>query len=571
MSPPDPSSSRSTARLTTLAYAAVTIALALRHADRVRVAPFWDDALFFKRVAYNVVRHGFAGWNLAEGPVFVNTSQLFQLVAAGLLGLAPGYYQAAVIGWGAAALVTSLPLLAAAAEAPAPGYALLFFLWQAPPVLLAITTGMETPTVFLVLAVFLYALLRARARPFCLGALQWLVYLARPDAILLSFVAAAAVTWAQGGPRRAARFAAWAIVGVALIGLAFRAYYGTAVPLSTFLKVSPLSRYDHDYLSLDTFEKRHNVTQFVLLALPVVPLAAARRDATNAALLGAAALFVAFHGLLTYEVAAYHARFYAPALPFLFVAALRGLPAFGARRARLCLVALGAAAALLLFVAYHYGAIESARGYGPDVTRFQTYAWYALGVPAAGALLLARAGRTTAAGSARAPGGRPAPDTWLPGALACGLAAFEIALSPPRSWLPASDDAANANFLNASRAFVGADVIARCFEPPFQLTHSEIGLPGVLFPEAKIIDFTGLANRSIVDGTFDFEQLCRRDRPEFVFRPHPTHRALNRGLDLSACLRENYELAPAPRATVCPLYVRKDLFPRYEACAGPPP
>src|SRR3569832_1589306 len=146
-----------------LAFALTVFSLALRHVSPEHIALFWDDALFFKRVSYNILHHGFAGWNQADGPVFVNTSQLFQLVATVLLGLFPGSYNAAVTFWGAVALSASFPLLMAATRASLPGALLLFCLLQAPPVLLSLTTGMETPTVTLVLAAFLFVALRAPA------------------------------------------------------------------------------------------------------------------------------------------------------------------------------------------------------------------------------------------------------------------------------------------------------------------------------------------------------------------------------------------------------------------------
>src|SRR5262245_12945424 len=73
------------------------LVLALRQVAPDRFARFWDDALFFRRVAYNTLHHGTAAWNPADGPVFINTSQLFQLVGTGLLAIFPQHYNAAVI------------------------------------------------------------------------------------------------------------------------------------------------------------------------------------------------------------------------------------------------------------------------------------------------------------------------------------------------------------------------------------------------------------------------------------------------------------------------------------------
>src|SRR6185436_19792482 len=120
-----------------------------------------------------------------------------------------------------------------------------------------------------------------------------------------------------------------------------------------------------------------------------------------------------------------------------------------------------------------------------------------------------------------------APAAWAIPMLVAGLAALQALSVFPRSSQIASDDVSNTRTVESHAADVGIDVIQRCFLQPLQIVHSEIGLPGVMFPEWRVIDVTGLANPSIVEQRFDFEALCRHDRPEFVFRPHPTHRALN--------------------------------------------
>jgi hypothetical protein len=545
------------------AFSLTVLALAFRHVSPEHFALFWDDALFFKRVSYNVLHHGFAGWNQAEGPVFVNTSQLFQLLATLLLWLFPGNYNAAVTFWGALALSASFPLLLRATRAGLPGALLLFCLLQAPPIVLSLTTGMETPTVVLVLAACLLVALRAEAPEAIvrrLAAGQLLVYAVRPDAILLSFTLVAVLLVSRAAWRPLLRFVSWTALGLLLLSAAFYAYYGTALPLSFFLKVSPLSIYDADYVHMGLVNKLQNVAQALLLILPLLPLMALRRDRLNLALSAAAALFIAFHGLTTFEIAAYHARFYAPALPLLFAAALRGVPELKTLRRQAAAFAFGALAALVLWLAYERGWIENAGGYGPDIVTAAEYARYTLGVPAL-ALVLALGAGTRASWAAWLPA------AWLPAALACGLAALQLKSTLPRSWGIVSDEVSNTNTIDSHTADVGIDVIRRCFEQPFQMTHSEIGLPGVLFLESRIIDFTGLANRQVIDGSFDFESLCTDQRPEFVYRPHWTHRALNRRLDESACLAENYTQVPLPRRASCPLLVRNDLVARYTDCS----
>jgi hypothetical protein len=358
-------------------------------------------------------------------------------------------------------------------------------------------------------------------------------------------------------------------LGILLISLGFYAYYGTAFPLSTFLKVTPLSRYDQDYLSMGLQGKLMNLAQTVLVLLPLLPLIAQRRDRVNGALCVAGLLFIGFHALTTYEIAAYHARFYAPSLPFFFAAALRSVSCLDTRRKQVVVLLLASCAALPLALMYSKDWIENERGYGPDIVSVAEYAWYALGVPALAATLLV-VGWWRARVSSREVGARHE-SAWLPnvlpGMVVCGVAALQIPSALPPSWSIVSDELSNTKTIGSHAADVGIDVIQRCFTEPLQLTHSEIGLPGVLFPESRIIDFTGLANPRIVDRTFDFEQLCKTDRPEFIYRPHWTHQALNHVLDGSACLRERYTAVPLPRRSSCPLYVRKDLVSRYLECS----
>lgn len=531
---------------------------AFRHASLERFAIVWDDALFFKRVAYNILHHGLAGWNPSDGPVFVNTSQLFQAIAVGLLWLFPSHYAVAVTFWGALAIGACFPLLASAARIQAPGVLLLFCLLQAPPVLLSLETGMETPTVLFVFALFCWRISRRQPEPSGveLVLFQLVIYVLRPDAILLSLGCVVALRLLQQRYAQALHLLGWSLLGVALESLAFRAYYGTAFPLSMFLKLLPLSVYDSEYLSMDRANKLKNLAQMALLLLPLGPLIAARRDRLNASLCAAGALFITFQALTTYEIAAYHARFYAPALPFFFLAALRGVESARHKGWEKLLFAFGLLAALLVVVLYFPNGIENAgRARASRVTLFE-YARYFLGVP-----LLALSWQLARASNR-------APADWAIPALVSGLAALEALSVFPSVRQLTSDDVSNARTVESHTADVGIDVIRRCFPEPLQIVHSEIGLPGVMFPESRVIDLTGLANLSIVERRFDFDALCRQERPEFVFRPHPSHRALNRSIDQSPCVAENYSLAPLPRKSACPLLVRNDLLPRYLDCSA---
>jgi hypothetical protein len=534
-----------------IALALTALTLALRQVSPARFARFWDDALFFRRVAYNIIHHGTAAWNQLDGPVFVNTSQLFQLVAAGLFALFPGYYNAAVIFWSAACIAASWWFCWRAAQTGNMGSLLLFCLLHAPAVFLTIATGMETATVLLVLSSFIHFSLRgipSKHGLLLMTSLQLAVYLARPDALLLSMVTAPGLLALQGKLKNALLLVGATLVALALLSGAFAAYYGTPVPLAAFLKVSPISIYDQHYLGLGLSSKLMNLTQLGLLVLPVVPVIALRLDRINVVLSAAAVTFIAFHALTTNEIMGYHARFYAPALPFLFVAAARGLQRADRPWKRAMLIAVGVLTLVLVTLAYRADLIEVDVGMaavGPH-----QYLLYFAGVPLVAALMFFK------------------PRIQRGGALvaALALASYQMVSTAPAAAGVVSDGESDWATFRINKGQAGLDIIKKCFPEPVRLMHSELGLPGALFPESSVLDFTGLANRAVVNGTFDFEDVCRSQAPEFIFRPHETHRNLNRELSASKCLAKGYTQVVSRRMSLCPLFVRNDLLQTYKSC-----
>lgn len=453
-------------------------------------AEIWDDALFFRRVAYNILHHGFAGWNQQEGPVFLNTSQLYQLVSTALLSLAPNHFNMATALWSAACVSAMFflfhDLLRRESRADdSAGTALLFVLMHAPPIVLAIITGMDTCTVFLVVALFLRVALSDRfgRQPLALAAMNVLTYLARPDAVLLSFGVSIGLLTAPGDARsrRLVKFFLFTGAGILILSAGFHAYYGTALPLATFLKISPLSVYDSDYIALGYGNKLTNL----------------------------------------------------------------------ALRRKLLLIAMGTSSAALALVAFHLDGIESVRrGFALERVPLDRYLVYFVGIPIIGLLLLTR-DRIRAITSS------------LLAMLAVACVAFRTI---PNEMSVAPDMRIYENVGAHGRSLVGIDLIRRCFQEPMQLVHSELGIPGVLFPESRIIDYTGLANPSVVDREFDFERTCANDRPEFIFRPHWTHKRLNEQLSASPCLSSNYRAAPLVRPSSAPLFVRNDLVDPFNTC-----
>lgn len=519
---------------------------AFRQSGPWHAGRFWDDALFFRRVAYNIVHHGVAAWNVADGPVFMNTSQLYQLISVGLIALFPDYYNAAAIFWSALCVSLSWWLMWRSMGAGLLQGLLAFALLSAPSIFFTIGTGMETATVLLIVCASSVASLREAPLKLLL-ALQLAVYLARPDAALISLITGSGMLVARGEWRDAMRLTLGTLLGVGLLSLAFLAYYGTPVPLAAYLKITPVSVYDQHYLGLGSEVKIENLRLTGVTLAVMAPLIACRFDRTNLVLCVAGGSFIAYHGLTTNEIMGYHARFYAPALPVFVLAALRGLDGVRSTPRKWLFALSGAAGAGLVAVAFEQHWIETAIGSAGIGHQYITYAAVP---PLVGGLLLLST-RLQKIGAL---------------ALTLGLAAFQIySVAPPRLELETDAESDFGVYSNNSGQ-VGIDVIKACFPEPLQLMHSELGIPGALFPESRVLDYTGLANPDVAKHTFDFEQVCSTEQPGFIFRPHTTHQRLNRTLDSSECLAENYTRAPLRRWSSCPLYVRNDLVARYRSC-----
>ena len=539
-----------------IAFGVMVAAVALAHLGRGANVVVWDDALFFRRVAYNVLHHGIAAWNVADGPVFMNTSQLHQAIATLLLVVAPRHFDVAATVWAAACAFVMYATFARRLRRDLEASALAFAGLLAPPILSAIATGMYTCTVFVALALFLHVSSRAPSRhqPLVLAIMNAVVYVARPDAAVISMVIALGVLSAPSDERRrrVVAFTALALAMLLVISAAFRLYYGSALPLATFLKVSPVSVYDRAYLALDVPRKLTNLLQLGLLVAPLVPFVVARLDRTNVVLVAAGLAFVGFHAATTSEIMGYHARFYAPAWPVVVWAAARGATSVDTPRQRWSALIVAGSAGLLTLLAYQRGWIENATS-GSELERAPAafYLVYFLGVVLVGVLPFVR---------------EQARSVSVATAVALAVSVSSVTLQP-RPFSLASDTAIYESVSARDANLVGLDTIRTCFTEPVQLTHSELGIAGVLLPESRIIDLTGLANPRVASRRFDFERLCEDDRPDFVFRPHRSHRVLNEAIAASPCLAARYTAARLPRASASPLFVRNDHVARFEACA----
>ena len=92
--------------------------------------------------------------------------------------------------------------------------------------------------------------------------------------------------------------------------------------------------------------------------------------------------------------------------------------------------------------------------------------------------------------------------------------------------------------------------------------HTDMGAPGVLLPEAKVVDLDGLLNEDITLRGARFEELCRADRPDAIFVPNEnTYPELRREILASRCIEDYRPVTPMDGS---PLYIRIDRLARYE-------
>lgn len=504
----------------------------------------YDDSYFFKRFAYNFLEHGMLAWNVSDGPVHGNTSQLFQLVGIGIMAVAPDHYMVATrVLMGLcliAAYACMLRLAARNRSELLPTLAMCSI-----PVLFTMISGMETPLVLLGLSVFLL-LLHCRqppwghwaAVPLCIVVL----YLLRPDSILLTGTAFAwhhlvgqrRIPWKEGILLAAA-------LGATLLLLAL--YYGSAFPLSFYLKSSFLSVYDDAFIAMSHDEKRTHALFFGVMALPLLYVALHRLDRRSLGPLAAAAVFVLYHWVSTVEIMGMHARFYVPALPFVTAAAMSSPRA---QRGRV-LVHLGFLVAYTALVAMlvRKGMLPISKGWILAQVPVAMYVGY---VASTWGLVLAARGYR-----------RLAPAV----VLVATAAALWVGHPFDVSRLP-KDEAYLALHRSHCTSYRGLEPLVQCIGSDITVYHSEIGLPGITFLDGKVTDLVGLMNPEFVFEGMPFDAYCSRDQPEAIFLPHSNYRRLNQEIMASQCLRGYTRMVEHSSS---PLYLRKDLVRAYRQCA----
>lgn len=512
----------------------------------------WEDGYFVKRFAHNFLRHGSFSWNVEDGPVYGMTSQTLQLVGTLVYAVMPEHV---VIGLKAvlyASLFATLLVchrVLRASGSPDVAVVPCAIVLSTSLVVQVTLMGLETTLGLLAVALALFAIFddaqrKGWATRVTLATL--LVYLTRPDAVLVPGVLLAidwllALVAREREPERfrvLTRTGFSIAAGLALCWLAFWAYYGTPVPLPFYIKTQGLSVQTDAHLRIFELEKNKNALQAAFFALPLVLVALHGKSGRVVRLLAAGAVFVAYHYFATIETMGYFSRFYLPALvPFALAAGL-AYPEY-LSRARWPLRALAYAAWLAAY--FWLKRLDLRMGIPHMLPRELDFPV----LVAMGALLLA-------------PRALPA--------VASGVAGLSLlvgtALTYPIARLELRDDESILLAQIRRRlAFRGLEQLRRTLDPAV-VYHTDMGAPGVLLPEARVVDLDGLLNEDITLRGASFDELCEADDPEAIFVPNHTYPELREEVLTSACIEGYVAVTPMNGS---PLFVRRDLAGVYRA------
>jgi hypothetical protein len=472
--------------------------------------PVYDDALFFRRFAVNLLDQGVWAWNPSDGPVYGNTSQLWQGMVLGLAAIARNWTLLGGRLFLGGCLVLSGVLLARTYPR-AQGVVLVGML--SPIALATVLSGMETATTLALGAVLLSA-------PRSGALVTVLLYLARPDTLLLSVPTLLI--------RRQWRSLAVAGVALACVLGGMSWAYGSALPLSFSLKTGLSGLYDAHFLELSAAAGRKHLLFWVGLSAPVLVLG--RRSRWMVPVV----LFASFHGLVSIDVMGMHGRFYAPCLPWVVAAAAERWSVDGqpARTRTGGVLWLAWAGCLGLAVAKDW--LPGSSGWSIGQVSGWSYLCY---VAAVGAVLWT--GRGTL------------------------LIALGVVLAHPVLPSQPLDDAASvARLRDLVSSWRGLEQAEHCLGSDLHVYHSEIGVPGFYF--SRVTDLGGLMNAEVHAG-LRFDEMCKRDLPELLFLPHRNYRELNREVRRSECLKGYQRVV---KRSSSPLYIRKDLVSRYRSKDG---
>jgi hypothetical protein len=547
--------------------AAFSAAIALVYLSTSRQG-LWEDGYFVKRFAYNFWHHGSFSWNVGDGPIYGMTSQTLQLVGTLVYALAP---QHLVLGLKLvlyASLVATLLVLGKVVQQAAflrsdvhsdsfgsSGLVPCAVGLSVSLVVQVILMGLETVLGLFAVALSLLSFVRwrgGRADSIAVALATLGVYVTRPDAILIPGLLLAAqcfYSWRDGasshdGPslRTVIATALGIGTGLALILSACYLYYGTPLPLPFYIKTHGLSVQTAAHIEIFAREKIKNVTGAAFFALPFLFLAAHSRARLVWLLVASGLGFASYHYFATIETMGYLSRFYQPAFVPLLAAAGIAYDDYLARRR--WPLSLG------FFIAW-LGAFWWLKQLD-ETHKIPHMLERSLDVP-----VLVATGLTLLA-----PRGWPA--------LRSGLVALSLligaALTYPLPKLELLDDETILLAQIRPRAtFRGLEQLRLTLAPAI-VFHTDMGAPGVLLPEARVVDLDGLLNEDITLRGARFDALCEADHPDAIFVPNFTYPELRQEVLSSSCLEQYQAVTPM---IPTPLFIRKDLVDDYLANRAP--
>jgi hypothetical protein len=306
-----------------------------------------DDAFFFVRYGNNFLDTGVFAWNRGEGPIYGNTSQLYQLLVTAVLWLSDRNQVFTVAVSAALGGVAYLAALPASYWVSQPHIepklrllvcALLVVLVAFDgQVFLVLGTGMETSWAMALLALSLLASFHVQngetgwAALVANAACVALVYAMRPDVALMALAAPAGLALFAPSPQL--RRAGWwvCLLAAALIGLLVLLcwlYYGDPLPLAFLAKTAPFSTLPPEErdLTLGTPLEYFLVTMSLhapefVLALPALLLFRRLSAVMQGAAIGMLA-FTIYHLFFVLPVMGFLGRFFAPIVPVLTLLAV---------------------------------------------------------------------------------------------------------------------------------------------------------------------------------------------------------------------------------------------------------
>jgi len=513
--------------------------------------PPYDDAFFFVRFARNTLSHGVPAWNVSDGPVHGNTSQLMQAWATAVAALAPDH----VIALTRALLAASL----AAAVWLSPRRDVGVVVLLGPVALSTLTTGMETALAIGLGAAFL-ASLRHNADgfaplPVLLGVLA---YLCRPDTGLLTVGTLLA--------RRRRAEAAALLLGVGACLLAFTWLYGQPLPTAFATKLGLNEAYDATFLARSREAKLRHLLFFAWCLAPVLP-AMSRRPAWPEA--GIATAFVAWHTVFTTDVMGMHARFLAPVLPWVVAAA--AAPPRGDTSRHRGVNARQAPGVSLPSTLESLPGSPAAWTIGWAATL--PVLWLAGAVPTTAGWAIGQVSPWSYAGHIAAVAWIVTGRGWQGGA---GLVAAGVLLSAPPATdgrhptdvagraMPWRPDRAHVDaYADMVTSFRGLDAVEACLGTDLTAWHSELGVIGMVLSEGHITDLGGLMHPPIPPD--DLDAACIAAEPDLVFLPHRNYRQAHRALRRGRCLAGYRRVIERSSS---PLFVHPDHLSALAPCLG---